>query len=130
MILFSMLLLQIVTISLRDPVPPDSWSVQNVVVCNQTTKVSFAFDNDWASGKRGKVSNVTISGAEIPGVAEYLTRIAHNRAIQSITVRQCGPTRSELRISAEMELSEVGSKRDGLPKLHFFKFNENGLVKP
>ena len=128
MIFFAALLLQH-TITLRDPIPPNSGSIQSIFICNETSKISISYVNDWLHGKRGKVTSVAVSGKEVMGVAKYLTSVAHNRAIQSIIVKECGPSESNLRIFAEMELSEVGSKRDGLPKLHFFRFNENGLVE-
>lgn len=127
MILLVALLLQH-TVMLRDPVLPDSGTVQSVFVCNQTREISFVFSNDWANGKRGVVQTVTIAGKEVPGVGKRLTEIAHNRGIHSLLVRQCGPDSSNLLISAEMELSEAGSKREGLPKTHFFKFDGNGLI--
>lgn len=127
MILLALLLSQI-SISHTEAISPDRVQSEVSFACGANDKVSFLYENDWKSGDRGNIASVKVNGAEVPGIAAFLSEQAQRRSIDQITITKCGEAEGVLRISAEMKLSQLESVREKLPPSILFKFNERGLI--
>lgn len=127
MLLYALLLSQVVTVSTNEPSTASFSSTRTVFSCDPA-KVSFDYENDWANGNRGFVRRVMISDKDLPKVANYLTKLAHNRSIKSITVIRCGGNSGKLHVVGEIMLSQLESVRDRLPAIQLFEFDQDGRI--